>query len=146
MFATNIKKTISIKRLLPLGLLALATSATHAAAPGISGTGAPGTFILTAQPARLTQPDGQSIYSWGYGCVDGTTATFLPKAITSGFCSTMQVPGPTLIVTEGTVVNVTLNNNLPAAAGNTSILFPGFTLTSVCPSNQQGLLTCEAPP
>ena len=39
----------------------------------------------------------------------------------------MQIPGPTLIVTEGQTVTVTLTNNLPTAAGNTSILFPGFT-------------------
>jgi FtsP/CotA-like multicopper oxidase with cupredoxin domain len=58
----------------------------------------------------------------------------------------MQVPGPTLVVTEGQAVTVVLTNNLPTAAGNTSILFPGFTLTSACPAAQQGLLTCEALP
>ena len=26
------------------------------------------TFNLIAQQAYLTQPDGQAIYSWGYGC------------------------------------------------------------------------------
>ena len=44
----------------------------------------------------------------------------------SGNCPTMQIPGPTLIVTEGDKVTVTLTNKLPTAAGNTSILFPGF--------------------
>ena len=44
----------------------------------------------------LTQPDGQSIYSWGYGCATGSTPSFVPATITTGFCSTMQVPGPTL--------------------------------------------------
>jgi FtsP/CotA-like multicopper oxidase with cupredoxin domain len=143
MFATTIK-TISMKRLLPLGLLTLAATAAQAAAPGISGTGAAGTFNLTAQPARLTQPDGQSIYSWGYGCVDGTTATFVPAAVQNAFCSQMQVPGPTLVVTEGTKVTINLTNNLPTAAGNTSILFPGFTVTSS--GGVQGLLTQEAAP
>ena len=42
------------------------TAIAHAAAPGIAGT----TFNLTAAPAYLTQPDGQSIYSWGYGCTN----------------------------------------------------------------------------
>ena len=42
----------------------------------------------------------------------------------------MQLPGPTLIVTEGQTVTVTLTNNLPKAAGNTSILFPGFNVTA----------------
>ncbi len=147
MFATTIKKTISMKRLLPLGVLVLAASMAQAAAPGISGNSvanSTSTFNLTAQTARLTQPDGQSIYSWGYGCVANSTPTFLPKAISTGFCSTMQVPGPTLIVTEGDTVTVSLTNNLPAAAGNTSILFPGFTVTAV--NGVQGLLTQEAAP
>ena len=42
----------------------------------------------------------------------------------------MQVPGPTLIVHENDNVSVTLTNNLPPAAGNTSILFPGFQVTT----------------
>ena len=41
----------------------LATNA-HAAAPGITGT----TFNLDAKAAYITQPDGASIYSWGFGC------------------------------------------------------------------------------
>jgi FtsP/CotA-like multicopper oxidase with cupredoxin domain len=57
----------------------------------------------------------------------------------------MQVPGPTLVVTEGQTVTVALTNNLPTAAGNTSILFPGFTLTSTL-GGVTGLLTQEAAP
>ena len=56
----------------------------------------------------------------------------------------MQVPGPTLIVTEGQTVTVNLTNNLPAAAGNTSILFPGFKVTTT--GGVAGLLTQEAAP
>ena len=55
----------------------------------------------------------------------------------------MQLPGPTLIVTEGETVTVTLTNNLPAAAGNTSILFPGFDV-STATGGVAGLLTQEA--
>ena len=33
----------------------------------------------------------------------------------------MQVPGPTMIVTEGDTVRVVLTNGLPAAAGNTTL-------------------------
>jgi FtsP/CotA-like multicopper oxidase with cupredoxin domain len=116
----------------------------YAAAPGISGT----TFNLTAQQAFLNMPDGNAVYSWGYGCASTTGLTFLPAAI-SGSCPTMQVPGPTMIVTEGQSITVNLTNNLPAAAGNTSILFPGFALTSTCPNSAtvpQGLLACEAAP
>jgi FtsP/CotA-like multicopper oxidase with cupredoxin domain len=69
-------------------------------------------------------------------------------------CPAMQIPGPTLIVTEGQVVTVTLTNNLPARAGNTSILFPGFQVcagtlsgSGCTPSGGvPGLLTQEAAP
>jgi FtsP/CotA-like multicopper oxidase with cupredoxin domain len=146
MYATTFKKATSMKRLLPLSLAALTgllSAVAQAAAPGITGP----IFALTAQPAYLTQPDGQAVYSWGYGCTAAPTG-FTPGAIVSPapFCNTMQVPGPTLVVTEGQTVSVTLTNGLPTAAGNTSILFPGFTLTSTCPAGQQGLLTCEALP
>jgi FtsP/CotA-like multicopper oxidase with cupredoxin domain len=146
MSALIIRKAMAMNRLLPLLALATAlllTAAAHAAAPGISTSG---TFNLTAQPAYITQPDGQSVYSWGYGCTNTTGVTFVPATTTTPFCNTMQVPGPTLVVTEGQTVTVTLTNGLPASAGNTSILFPGFTLTSTCPTGQQGLLTCEAAP
>ena len=96
---------------------------------------------MTAQDAYINMPDGQAVYSWGYGCVATASPTFLPKA-TFAFtptCTTMQVPGPTLIVTEGNTVTVTLTNNLPTAAGNTSILFPGFQVTST--GGVTGLLT-----
>jgi FtsP/CotA-like multicopper oxidase with cupredoxin domain len=113
-----------------------------AAVPGITGT----TFNLTAQQAFLNQPDGEAIYSWGYGC-SIAPAGFAPT-LPGQNCPSMQVPGPTLIVHENDTVTVNLLNGLPTAAGNTSILFPGFTLTSTTCSTGavQGLLTCEAPP
>ena len=67
----------------------------HAAAPGITGP----TFNLTAQPAYISQPDGSAVYSWGYGCSVAPSG-FAP-ALTGATCPTMQVPGPTLIVTQG---------------------------------------------
>jgi FtsP/CotA-like multicopper oxidase with cupredoxin domain len=142
MNATNQKLMISKTRLLFVLTLALVlTTAAQAAAPGIIGP----TFNLTAQPAYLSQPDGAAVYSWGYGC-DPTKAapTFAPARITTGFCNSMQVPGPTLIVTEGQIVTVNLTNGLPAAAGNTSILFPGFNVTTS--GGVAGLLTQEAVP
>jgi FtsP/CotA-like multicopper oxidase with cupredoxin domain len=126
--------------LLPAILAVVSLAATaHAAAPGITGT----TFNLTAQPAYLTQPDGQAIYSWGYGCSQAPSG-YAPSAITHTFCNSMQVPGPTLIVTEGQTITVNLANNLPAAAGNTSILFPGFQVKSS--GGVVGLMTQEAAP
>jgi hypothetical protein len=145
----NMKNAILKTRLLLAGMVAVAslTATAHAAAPGITGP----TFNLTAQPAYLSHPDGESVYSWGYGCNAALPPTgYAPAAITHTFCNTMQVPGPTLIVTEGQTVTVNLQNGLPAAAGNTSILFPGFNVTTSCsagtPVGVQGLLTCEAAP
>jgi FtsP/CotA-like multicopper oxidase with cupredoxin domain len=122
------------------GCVSLAPTA-QAAAPGITGP----TFNLTAQPAYLTQPDGQSIYSWGYGCSAQPTG-WAPVGITppTAGCPTMQVPGPTLIVTEGQTVTVILTNGLPTSAGNTSILFPGFNVTAT--GGAVGLMTQEAAP
>src|SRR6184192_4884271 len=140
MNATNTKMMISKSRLLVLLVLALLlTATTHAAAPGITGPA----FNLMAQASSISQPDGAAVYSWGYGC-NGAPAGFAPAAITNGFCNSMQVPGPTLIVTENQTVTVTLTNNLPAAAGNTSILFPGFNVTAT--GGVTGLLTQEAAP
>jgi Multicopper oxidase len=56
----------------------------------------------------------------------------------------MQIPGPSLIVTEGQPVTVMLANGLPTAAGNTSIVFPGFSVTAT--GGVAGLLTQEAAP
>ena len=129
----NMKNATSKTQLLlalTVAITLLFTPAAFAAAPGISaGTGTSVTFSLTAADAYLNQPDGQAVYSWGYGCASGFSPTFLPGAIPApaGGCPTMQVPGPTLIVTEGQTVTVTLLNGLPTAAGNTSILFPGLT-------------------
>jgi FtsP/CotA-like multicopper oxidase with cupredoxin domain len=130
---------LKTRLLLPVLVAVASLAATaHAAAPGITGP----TFALTAQAAYLTQPDGNAIYSWGYGCRTAP-AGFRPT-MPNQTCNTMQVPGPTLIVTEGQTVTVTLTNGLPTAAGNTSILFQGFIVTAT--GGTAGLLTNEAAP
>jgi len=103
-----------------------------AAAPAaVIGEAQPeGGYNLTARPGRVSVGDGASIYAWGYSMSDSPV---------------MQLPGPTLIVTAGDVVTVTLANNLPAAAGNVSIVFPGHTLTSTA-GGVPGVLTQEAVP
>ena len=121
-------------------LLMSAGTAAHAAAPGITGP----TFNLVAQPAYLNQPDGSSVYSWGYGC-NGAPTGFAPAAITNASCPSMQIPAPTLIVTEGDTVTVTLTNQLPAPAGNTSILFPGFVVTAAAAATQPSQCTASTP-
>src|SRR6266478_5289131 len=139
MSAMNTEKAISMTRLLPIVMVAvtlLLTATAQAAAPGITGP----IFNLTAQANYISQPDGAMIYSWGYGCNSTPTGFNPPAAKMPGAnCPNMQVPGPTLIVTEGQPVTVNLTNNLPAAAGNTSILFPGFQVTAT--GGVAGLLT-----
>jgi FtsP/CotA-like multicopper oxidase with cupredoxin domain len=93
-----------------LAALAVAVSA-HAEIDGVSGTN----FDLTASEGYISIADGGSVYSWMYS--------------DSGMGTSAQLPGPTLIVNAGAEVTVTLTNNLPAAAGNVSIVFPGQEVT-----------------
>jgi FtsP/CotA-like multicopper oxidase with cupredoxin domain len=125
-------------RVTAAALASLLAVAAQAAVPGIIGP----TYGLRAEAAYITQPDGQTIYSWGYGC-NNSPSDFRPAGMSGATCPTMQVPAPTLIVTEGQTVQVTLTNGLPAAAGNTSILFPGFKVTAS--GGVPGILTNEAP-
>jgi FtsP/CotA-like multicopper oxidase with cupredoxin domain len=136
------KKLFAITRLLTPAITAvvLLASAAFGAAPGVQGK----TFTIAASPSYITQPDGSMVYSWGYSCDGGGTAMPFPPATGSACAGIMQIPGPTLIVNEGDVVTVTLNNKLPAPAGTTSILFPGFTVSST--GGVPGLLTQEAAP
>src|SRR3974390_2234415 len=141
-------KNATLKTQLLLALVVTATlflaPVAFAAAPGITGGATTPTFNLTAQPAYLNMPDGEAVYSWGYGCSQAP-AGFAPT-LPNQTCPSMQVPGPTLIVHENDVVTINLQNGLPTAAGNTSILFPGFNVSTSCPVSttagapQQGLL------
>jgi FtsP/CotA-like multicopper oxidase with cupredoxin domain len=63
-------------------------------------------FSLDATSGYVTTPDGNSVYMWSY--------TASGRAF--------QLPGPTLCVTAGTKVTVTLKNTLPEPV---SILWPG---------------------
>jgi FtsP/CotA-like multicopper oxidase with cupredoxin domain len=144
MSAITMKKATSMNRLLPIAMMAGAlflAAAANAAAPGIAGP----TFNLIAQPSNINQPDGAQVYAWGYGCNGAPANGFVPAALASkATCPSMQIPGPTLVVTEGQTITVTLTNGLPTPAGNTSILFPGFNVTTS--GGVAGLLTQEAAP
>jgi FtsP/CotA-like multicopper oxidase with cupredoxin domain len=118
-------KTLTTMRVLAtlvVSLLLVASPVAHAKIDGVVGTN----FNLTASAAYISVADGGSIYSWGYS-TDGS----------------MQLPGPTLIVTQGDTVTVTLTNNLPVAAGNVSIVFLGQEVTAS--GGESGALTREAP-
>jgi FtsP/CotA-like multicopper oxidase with cupredoxin domain len=96
----------------------------QAAITGVTGT----QFNLVAREGFVSAPDGGSIYSWGYALDNGL----------------MQYPGPTLIVNQGATITVTLRNELPAPAGNVSIVFPGHLVASA--GGAAGTMTREAPP
>ncbi len=167
MSPSNIKSCVaSVGRLLVVvaafAPLAIVPGPGQASTPGITAdSGGAGTFNLVATPGYVSQPDGVLIYSWGYGCPTGSSVTFAPDPFnvpgtpSYGFCPTMQLPGPTLIVPEGTTVAITLTNHLPTGAGNTSIVFSGFapSASSAAPGSVSfggtgvpGLLTQEAAP
>lgn len=126
-FKTNISNTklpsfFSVITVLTVFIFLLTPVTVRAMIIGETGSN----FNLTASEGYISIADGGSIYSWGYS--------------NNGI---MQLPGPTLIVDQGTTVTVTLNNSLPAAAGNTSIVFPGHQVTTS--SGVAGKLTQEAP-
>jgi FtsP/CotA-like multicopper oxidase with cupredoxin domain len=131
---TTMRKAITVVAAAAGLLVGLAA---QAAVPGITGVSTTPAFNLTARAGATSQPDGALIYSWGYGCSSPTGFGKVP-----GNCPSMQMPGPTMIVTEGDVVTVTLTNSLPPAAGNTSIVFPGMAVTAT--GGVDGLLTQEA--
>jgi FtsP/CotA-like multicopper oxidase with cupredoxin domain len=118
-FSAGLARLFSVAAL----LLLLLPAGARADLQGITGS----SFDLTASEGFISVADGASIYAWGY----------------SDSSEEMQLPGPTLIVTQGDTVTVTLHNQLPVAAGNVSIVFPGHTLTSVS-GGVPGALTQEA--
>jgi Multicopper oxidase len=123
---------------------AFAASGAQAAVQGVAVASATPTFGLTASADLISQPDGANIYSWGYGCTAGAAEVPIAWSGTGPppVCPVMQLPGPTLVVNEGDAVTVNLTNSLPAAAGNTSIVFSGFKVTAT--GGAPGLLTQEA--
>jgi FtsP/CotA-like multicopper oxidase with cupredoxin domain len=120
------KRSAGLARLFSFAATLVLLMAPAVARAGIDGVPGP-MFSLTASAGYISIADGGSIYSWGY----------------SNGNDPMQLPGPTLIVTEGDMVEVTLHNNLPSAAGNVSIVFPGHQVTTA--DGVPGLLTQEAP-
>jgi len=144
-FSTRVHAAVRFAGWLAFAALVSATCAgtASAAVHGIKAT----TFALVAKEGYSSQPDGTQIYSWGYGCdqtkLPANTAFVPAQAQGIASCREMQLPGPTMIVTEGDAVTVTLTNNLPAAAGATSIVFPGM-LAVAATGGTSGVLVSEA--
>jgi FtsP/CotA-like multicopper oxidase with cupredoxin domain len=119
----GVAKQAVIGSVLVLLLLARVITA-GAAITGVTGT----QFNLVAREGYVSTPDGGAVYSWGYALDTGS----------------MQYPGPTLIVNQGATITVTLKNELPAPAGNVSVVFPGHAATAS--GGVAGKITREAPP
>jgi FtsP/CotA-like multicopper oxidase with cupredoxin domain len=156
----------ALLRLVASTLAALASfgiTTSYAAVQGITGVANTPVFALTAGPTYSSQPDGAQIYAWGYGCAATPGFATFSGSGPKPKCPAAQLPGPTMIVKEGDTVTVTLSNALPAVAGNTSIVFPGFSVcvgtlsgasatnagtctpAAVAAAGVPGLLTQEAP-
>jgi FtsP/CotA-like multicopper oxidase with cupredoxin domain len=82
-------------------------------------------FDLVAAPGAISTSDGDTSHMWLYG-LSGTS---------------VQYPGPTLIVNQGAQVTIRLTNQLPVA---TSLVIGGQTITAT--GGTPGLLTQEATP
>lgn len=93
----------------------------RAAIHGITGP----EFALTATAGTIVTGEGNALRMWGLAPAGGV----------------MQYPGPTLIVSQGATVVVTLTNTLDVP---TSLVFPGQA-SVVTTGGVQGLLTREAP-
>lgn len=88
--------------------------------PGISGPA----ITLTAKEGHISTADGNSIHFWGLA--DGAGLA--------------QYPAPTIIVAQGTVVEITLDNELPMPV---SLVFPGQTDVTAT-GGSQGAIAREA--
>lgn len=94
----------------------------HARIDGISGS----TFSFSARAGTTSFPDGASIPTWSFCESSGS----------------FQYPGPTLKLTAGQTVTITLTNQLPPYAGNVSMIFPGQQVSAS--GGVEGGLTREA--
>jgi len=116
-------------------LLLCGSAAVQATISGISGTNL--TFSVKAD--HVSTADGGSMLLWGYADV------------TTNAAARAQYPAPTLIITEGQTISITLKNELNVTAGavpNVSIVFPGQDVTAVCSVGScfSGALTEEVAP
>jgi len=119
-FGTMFSRGVGIPAL-AAALLLFPVSPTHAMIPGVTAQ----SFSLTASSGKVTTSDGSGLFFWGYA--NGT--------------GVVQYPGPTMIVTQGQLVTVTLANQLTTPV---SIVFPGQSVTAT--GGVPGLLTREVVP
>jgi len=119
-------KSIGTPAVLAGALMVSGLPAAQAAVDGIFGS----TFNLTAKVDHISTADGGSLMLWGFSDDGGSNN------------GRAQYPAPTLIVNQGDTVTVTVRNQLPASAGNVSIVFPGQSVNAT--GGVSGALTHEA--
>jgi FtsP/CotA-like multicopper oxidase with cupredoxin domain len=115
-----------IQALVATAVLLACAGGAHAMIHGVTGPA----FNLTATSGNISTPDGNSIFIWGFANGSGS----------------VQYPGPTMIVTEGDTVSVTLTN---ALADPVSIVFPGqmgVAAAQAAAPTAPGLIALEAGP
>src|SRR5579864_9175939 len=78
---------------------------------------------LTAGPAALTMPDGNTVQMWGYACDDAGTGATCAKLNPGGSWSPVVITVP--YSSSGTSLNIQLTNNLPASVAQTSLVIVG---------------------
>jgi FtsP/CotA-like multicopper oxidase with cupredoxin domain len=84
-------------------------------------------FNLYAFPFNMNLPDGSSMHMWGFGDQDGGSGA---THAGGGGYNLPQYPAPTLIVTAGETVNITLTNfGVPQPV---SIVVAGHHVTASC--------------
>jgi FtsP/CotA-like multicopper oxidase with cupredoxin domain len=127
---------------LGLGLLPWASAQAQHDIRGIEAT----TFNLYAAPFNINLSEGSSLHMWGFGDLNGGAGATHPGDGdgAAGTYGLPQYPGPTLIVTEGDTVNITLTNyGVPEPV---SIVVPGHNVTAEPTSGMPGLVTRHAAP
>jgi FtsP/CotA-like multicopper oxidase with cupredoxin domain len=102
-------------------MLLMLPAGSEAVIDGVTGT----TFTLTAKPGYISTGEGNTVFMWGYALDNGQ----------------MQYTGPTLIVNEGQVITITLNNQLSVPV---SVVIPGQSVAAA--GGVPGILTQEALP
>ena len=117
------------RRFTGIALLLLVLPLTQAQAQhdirGITGPD----FNLYAFPFNMNLPDGSSIHMWGFGDMDGGSGATHPGPVASSY-NLPQYPAPTLIVTEGDTVTISLTNyGVPQPV---SVVVTGHNVTSSC--------------
>jgi len=118
-----------------LVLLCAGSAGAQARIDGITGTN----FSFTTGAGEISTPDGGSIHFWGYQDTTGVANPF----------GVPQYPGPTLILTQGQDVTISLTSgfaaDLPDFDGCTSMVFPGHAVAT-SGGDRDGLLTRETCP